>query len=194
MAGTKGKGSTCAMVERMLRQAGYRTGLFTSPHLIDVRERIRINGWVRLRCGGGGGGEQRVLTARRIPMGDCQQPSSPTAGPSSHMGAVCGAVRSEPVDRATFLRNLWWCLERLEGRAADDGGKPAYFRFLTLLGAARCGSCCGRGHCAIFVYIATVLLSPLPPPESHRPRQLHVSPTPALPRPHPHPRTHTRTP
>lgn len=48
VAGTKGKGSTCAMVERMLRQAGYRTGLFTSPHLIDVRERIRINGCV---CG-----------------------------------------------------------------------------------------------------------------------------------------------
>jgi folylpolyglutamate synthase len=46
VAGTKGKGSTCAMVERMLREAGYRTGLFTSPHLIDVRERIRINGWV----------------------------------------------------------------------------------------------------------------------------------------------------
>lgn len=46
VAGTKGKGSTCAMIERMLREAGYRTGLFTSPHLIDVRERIRINGWV----------------------------------------------------------------------------------------------------------------------------------------------------
>lgn len=44
VAGTKGKGSTCAMIERMLREAGYRTGLFTSPHLIDVRERIRING------------------------------------------------------------------------------------------------------------------------------------------------------
>ena len=43
-AGTKGKGSTCAMAESMLRQCGYRTGLFTSPHLIDVRERIRING------------------------------------------------------------------------------------------------------------------------------------------------------
>ncbi|KAK9817171.1 hypothetical protein WJX72_010631 [[Myrmecia] bisecta] len=44
VAGTKGKGSTCAMVESMLRASGYRTGLFTSPHLWDVRERIRLNG------------------------------------------------------------------------------------------------------------------------------------------------------
>lgn len=44
VAGTKGKGSTCAMVESMLRASGYRTGLYTSPHLIDVRERIRIDG------------------------------------------------------------------------------------------------------------------------------------------------------
>lgn len=44
VAGTKGKGSTSAMVESLLRKCGYRTGLYTSPHLIDVRERIRING------------------------------------------------------------------------------------------------------------------------------------------------------
>lgn len=44
ITGTKGKGSTCAMIERILRECGYRTGLFTSPHLCDVRERIRING------------------------------------------------------------------------------------------------------------------------------------------------------
>lgn len=44
VAGTKGKGSTCAMVERILRQAGYKTGLFTSPHLVSPCERIRING------------------------------------------------------------------------------------------------------------------------------------------------------
>ena len=42
--GTKGKGSTSSFTERILRQAGLRTGLYTSPHLIDVRERIRING------------------------------------------------------------------------------------------------------------------------------------------------------
>ncbi|PRW33995.1 folylpolyglutamate synthase isoform X1 [Chlorella sorokiniana] len=84
VAGTKGKGSTCAMIERMLRSAGYRTGLFTSPHLVDVRERIRING--------------------------------------------------EPVDKESFLHNLWWCFNTLAEKAGDDSGKPAYFRFLTLLG------------------------------------------------------------
>lgn len=46
VAGTKGKGSTTTMVESMLRSKGYATGLFTSPHLVDVRERIRINGQV----------------------------------------------------------------------------------------------------------------------------------------------------
>lgn len=44
VAGTKGKGSTCAMTERILRAAGLKTGLFTSPHLISPCERVRING------------------------------------------------------------------------------------------------------------------------------------------------------
>jgi dihydrofolate synthase/folylpolyglutamate synthase len=44
IAGTKGKGSTAAMTESILRAAGYRTGLFTSPHLHTFRERIRIDG------------------------------------------------------------------------------------------------------------------------------------------------------
>ncbi|KAL3533688.1 hypothetical protein ACH5RR_007209 [Cinchona calisaya] len=44
VAGTKGKGSTCAFCEAILRECGFRTGLFTSPHLIDVRERFRLNG------------------------------------------------------------------------------------------------------------------------------------------------------
>ncbi|XP_050210116.1 folylpolyglutamate synthase isoform X2 [Mercurialis annua] len=44
VAGTKGKGSTCTFTESILRNYGFRTGLFTSPHLIDVRERFRLNG------------------------------------------------------------------------------------------------------------------------------------------------------
>jgi dihydrofolate synthase/folylpolyglutamate synthase len=44
IAGTKGKGSTCAMVDAMLRSSGYKVGCYTSPHLVDIRERIQING------------------------------------------------------------------------------------------------------------------------------------------------------
>lgn len=44
VAGTNGKGSTCAMTDSIARACGYRCGLFTSPHLIDYRERIRVSG------------------------------------------------------------------------------------------------------------------------------------------------------
>jgi dihydrofolate synthase / folylpolyglutamate synthase len=44
VAGTKGKGSTSAMIASILEAAGYRTGLFTSPHLHTFRERIRVDG------------------------------------------------------------------------------------------------------------------------------------------------------
>jgi dihydrofolate synthase/folylpolyglutamate synthase len=43
LAGTKGKGSTCHMVASMLENAGYRTGLYTSPHIVELRERIQID-------------------------------------------------------------------------------------------------------------------------------------------------------
>src|SRR2546423_8721888 len=43
VAGTNGKGSTCAMLESIYRSAGLRVGLFTSPHLVSFSERIQIN-------------------------------------------------------------------------------------------------------------------------------------------------------
>jgi dihydrofolate synthase/folylpolyglutamate synthase len=57
VAGTNGKGSTCAYLESILRCSGFRTGLFTSPHLINFEERFHINGlpvkeeqWVEVYC------------------------------------------------------------------------------------------------------------------------------------------------
>ena len=44
VAGTNGKGSTCAMLDSILREAGYKVGLYTSPHIFDYTERIKING------------------------------------------------------------------------------------------------------------------------------------------------------
>ncbi len=44
VAVTNGKGSTAAMAAGMLQAAGYRVGLYTSPHLVEFRERIRVNG------------------------------------------------------------------------------------------------------------------------------------------------------
>ena len=44
VAGTNGKGSVCAMLSYILREHGFRPGLFTSPHLVSVRERIQVAG------------------------------------------------------------------------------------------------------------------------------------------------------
>lgn len=44
VAGTNGKGSTSHLIASVLQQSGYKVGLFTSPHLVDFRERIRVNG------------------------------------------------------------------------------------------------------------------------------------------------------
>jgi dihydrofolate synthase/folylpolyglutamate synthase len=63
VAGTNGKGSTCAMLEAICLQAGWRTGVYTSPHLVHFEERCRIHGEIAGRRAGaafrGGGGRAR---------------------------------------------------------------------------------------------------------------------------------------
>ena len=44
VAGTNGKGSVCAFMTSVLKKAGFRTGTFISPHLVEIRERFLING------------------------------------------------------------------------------------------------------------------------------------------------------
>ncbi|MBM4118978.1 bifunctional folylpolyglutamate synthase/dihydrofolate synthase [bacterium] len=62
VAGTNGKGSVCHLLERQLRAAGYSTGLFTSPHLLHVGERLRVDG-VALGDAGVGALVERVAPA-----------------------------------------------------------------------------------------------------------------------------------
>src|SRR3990167_10396990 len=58
VAGTNAKGSICAMIYAMLRCAGLRVGLYTSPHLADVRERIRVSGDPSTPPPAGGGAQE----------------------------------------------------------------------------------------------------------------------------------------
>ncbi|MFN3322783.1 MAG: bifunctional folylpolyglutamate synthase/dihydrofolate synthase [Bryobacteraceae bacterium] len=66
VAGTNGKGSTCAMIASALRTAGIRTGLFTSPHLVEPTERIQIDGLPVSRADFASAFDQVHLTAERL--------------------------------------------------------------------------------------------------------------------------------
>jgi dihydrofolate synthase / folylpolyglutamate synthase len=70
IAGTNGKGSTAAMASAVLQAAGYRVGLYTSPHLVDFRERIRVNGEMIAES------QVAQLTEQLQPL--CQPDLSPT--------------------------------------------------------------------------------------------------------------------
>src|ERR1700676_2194054 len=66
VAGTNGKGSTCAMIEAGLRAADVRTGLYTSPHLNEPTERIRIAGEPVSQCQFAGAFDEVHDTAVRM--------------------------------------------------------------------------------------------------------------------------------
>ena len=70
IAGTNGKGSTAAMAAAVLQAAGYRVGLYTSPHLVEFRERIRVNGEMIA--------ESRVAQLTEQLQALCQPDLSPT--------------------------------------------------------------------------------------------------------------------
>ena len=70
IAGTNGKGSTAAMAAAMLQAAGYRVGLYTSPHLVEFRERIQVNGEMIA--------ESQVAELTEQLQTLCQQDLSPT--------------------------------------------------------------------------------------------------------------------
>ena len=69
IAGTKGKGSTAAMIASALAAAGYATGLYTSPHLTDIRERFQINGRLITRAELAIGGTEVTTVNRRATYG-----------------------------------------------------------------------------------------------------------------------------
>ena len=75
VSGTKGKGSTCAFSESILRQSGLKTGFYSSPHLVSVTERIRING-EPIDQVGGAQSSPPVETGLLV----CRRSSPPTSG------------------------------------------------------------------------------------------------------------------
>lgn len=90
VAGTNGKGSTCAMIDSIARACGQRCGLFTSPHLIDFRERIKVTG-------------------EEIPENEC-------AAMLTELRGLCEAMEHHPTffEIALVLAMRWFRLKECE--------------------------------------------------------------------------------
>lgn len=97
VAGTNGKGSTCAMIDSIARACGQRCGLFTSPHLIDFRERIKV------------GGEEI--------------PEEPCAAMLTELRALCERMETHPTffEIALVLAMRWFRLRECEMIILETG-------------------------------------------------------------------------
>ncbi len=97
VAGTNGKGSTCAIIDSIARACGQRSGLFTSPHLIDFRERIQVNG-------------------QQIPETKC-------ATMLTELRFLCEQMPQHPTffEIALVLAMRWFCLEQCELIVLETG-------------------------------------------------------------------------
>jgi dihydrofolate synthase/folylpolyglutamate synthase len=76
VAGTNGKGSVCAMLESVLRLSGFKTGLYTSPHLMDFAERFRVNGELIPADELEGYIERLEETAERVALDSASRPAT----------------------------------------------------------------------------------------------------------------------
>ena len=87
VAGTNGKGSTCAYIASILQEGGYRTGLFTSPYIIEFEERIRVDG-------------------RNISLEDLRDVTLFVREHAEHLGGLDGYVaRNVPVGLLNLVQN-----------------------------------------------------------------------------------------
>jgi folylpolyglutamate synthase/dihydropteroate synthase len=95
------QGSTCAFAESILRASGRRTGLFTSPHLVDIRERIQVDGCAApAAC--------PVPPQRALPLLTDERRLDATGAQWT--------TDSAPVSEQVFATHFWWCFDRVQAR------------------------------------------------------------------------------
>src|SRR6266481_5228519 len=120
VAGTNGKGSTCAMLESIYRAAGLRVGLFTSPHLVSFRERIQVN-------------RQLIseIDVVRLVAGLREQS---TAGVSPGQEAERGGHEAvEPQGNLTPTARHETCAWETQAPLARRDACPTFFEFVTVM-------------------------------------------------------------
>src|SRR2546428_4814343 len=125
VAGTNGKGSTCAMLESIYRAAGLRVGLFTSPHLVSFRERIQVN--------------RQLISENDVVHLVAQLRQQTSAGVSPAPASECvrlsrdgGAAVERPGNPATTARQQSCALETRDGLDRRDAC-PTFFEFVTVM-------------------------------------------------------------